>query len=72
VDFDASTLFASLMVGIVGLAVFVYGRKQSRLPHMLAGLVLMVFPYFIGNLLLMTGIAVGVVAALVVVVRLGW
>jgi hypothetical protein len=71
VDFDANTLLASLVVGIVGLAVFVYGRKQSRLPHMLAGLVLMVFPYFVGNLILMTGIAVGVVAALVLVVRLG-
>jgi hypothetical protein len=39
---------------------------------MLIGVALMVFPYFIGNLYLMAGIALALVAGLWVAVRVGW
>jgi hypothetical protein len=71
VDLDANAILASLAIGLVGFAIFVYGKRQGRFPHMLAGVVLMVFPYFVPNLLLMTGIAAATVASLWLVVHLG-
>ena len=35
---DGNALLLSLLVGCVGLACFVYGKRQGRLPQMLAGL----------------------------------
>jgi hypothetical protein len=71
-DLDANAILASMAIGVVGLAVFVYGKKEARLPHMLAGLALMAYPYFVSNVILMAGIAMTLLAGLWVVVRLGW
>ncbi|HEX8792198.1 MAG TPA: hypothetical protein VF765_14690 [Polyangiaceae bacterium] len=71
-DLDANAILASIMIGTVGLGVFIYGKRQSRLPQMIAGVVLMAYPYFVSNVLLMAGIAMGLLAALWLVVRLGW
>jgi hypothetical protein len=72
VDVDANAILASILVGTVGLGVFIYGKRQSRLPHMIAGIGLMAYPYFVSNVLLMAGIAMALLAALWLVVRLGW
>lgn len=72
VDLDANAILASIMIGTVGLGVFIYGKRQSRLPQMIAGVVLMAYPYFVSNVLLMAGIAMGLLVALWLVVRLGW
>lgn len=72
VDLDANAILASIMIGTVGLGVFIYGKRQSRLPHMIAGIGLMAYPYFVSNVLLMAGIAMALLAALWLVVRLGW
>jgi hypothetical protein len=71
VDFDGNTLLASLLIGLVGSAFFIYGRRQSRLPHMLTGALLVVYPYFVSSVALMVAIAAGLVAALWGAVRLG-
>jgi len=68
---DAGSLALSLVIGCVGLACFVYGRKQGRFPQMLAGAVLTVYPYFVPNLYAMAAIAVAVVLLLWVAVRMG-
>lgn len=62
---------ASLFVGLIGSAVFIYGKKQSRLPHMLAGVTLCVFPFFVSNPVIVGGIAACVVLLLVLAVRFG-
>jgi hypothetical protein len=72
VSLDASSLLASLLVSSIGMVLFVYGKRQSRLPHMGVGIVMLVYPYFIGSPLLMLVIAAVLVLALVVSVRLGW
>ena len=69
---DASSLLASLLVSSIGMVLFVYGKRQSRLPHMGVGIVMLVYPYFIGSPLLMLVIAALLVLALVASVRLGW
>ena len=35
------------MFGIVGIAAFRYGKKSALLMHMILGIALMVFPYFV-------------------------
>ena len=44
-----SSVLAGFIFGIVGLAAFMYGRKQSLLKPMLLGAVLMAYPYFVTN-----------------------
>ncbi|HZU84892.1 MAG TPA: hypothetical protein VE987_18300 [Polyangiaceae bacterium] len=68
---DGNAVLLSLLIGCVGFACFVYGKRQGRFPQMLAGLVLMVYPYFVPNLLVMAAVAVALVGLLWIAVRLG-
>lgn len=47
---DSSTLMASLLFGAIGMAMFMYGRKASRMVPLAVGAILMIVPYFISNL----------------------
>ncbi len=71
-NLDGNAILLSLFIGLVGFALLVYGKRQSRLPHMGVGLVLMIYPYFVSNLMLMGGVALALVAGLWGAVRLGW
>lgn len=70
-DFDANTFLLSMLIGSVGFVAFVYGKKQSRLPQMVAGVTLMAFPYFVSNAWVMLAIAVGVLVAMYGAIRVG-
>ena len=48
---DFGNLFASMVFGVVGAALFLYGRKAGRLVPLAAGLALLAVPYFIPNLI---------------------
>ena len=41
-SFDTSSLFTSVVIGLVGLSIFLYGKKQRRAPQLVAGLAMMV------------------------------
>lgn len=69
---DPAWLFASLVISGVGFGLFLYGKKQARWPHMVAGIVLMGYTYFVESLPATVAIAVLVLGALWWVVRLGW
>jgi hypothetical protein len=71
-NLDATSLLASLFISSVGFVLLSYGRKMSRPPHLIAGLTLLVFPYFIENVLLMFAIAALTLAALWLAARFGW
>jgi len=45
-DLSAGTLFAALALNVAGIALFIYGKKQRRGPHLAAGILLSVGPYF--------------------------
>jgi hypothetical protein len=70
-DLDGNVLLLSLVVSSVGFVCLAYGKKQGRVPQMVAGLALMIYPYFVSNLLVLALIAALVLALLVVTVRLG-
>jgi len=71
-NLDANSLLASMLIGSVGLGLLIYGKKQIRVPQIVAGIVLLVYPYFVSNVLLMLGIAVAAMGALWGALRLGW
>ena len=59
---STSLLFWGLLFGSVGLGFFVYGKKQKAVVPMVCGLVLMIFPYFIANTILLVAIGVALIA----------
>jgi hypothetical protein len=70
-DLTPSTLFANVLVSAVGFGIFLYGKKQRRLPQLVAGVLLMGYPYFVGGAFTMLAIGVGIVVALWIGVRAG-
>ena len=54
-----ATLWWGLVFGSIGLGFCLYGKKQRSPIPMVCGLALMIYPYFIGNTLLL--VAIGVV-----------
>ena len=70
-SFDANTLLVSLLFSSIGFVLFVYGKKQSRVPHMAAGVLLMIYPYFVPNMALMAAVGVVILALLWLAVRFG-
>ncbi len=67
----AETLFASLVVSSIGLALFLYGKKQGRPPQLGVGLALMIFPYFVPSATAMLAVTAAALAALWLGVRYG-
>jgi hypothetical protein len=53
---DTGTLMASLFFGLIGMGMLMYGRKAFRPVPMVVGLILIVLPYFISNLIAMVAI----------------
>jgi len=70
-DVSAGPMIASLMVSVVGFAIFWFGRKQRRVPHLVVGILLMVFPYFISSTFLILGIGALLGGGLWLAVRFG-
>jgi len=65
-------LTASIAISGVGFVLANYGRKMGRPPHLIAGVVMLAYPYFVPTLAPMLIVAAVVCAALWVAVRLGW
>ncbi len=60
---SATSLFFGIMAGAVGMAYFIYGKRQRRFAPMLAGVLLCVYPYFTDSLLWLGLIGAVLVAA---------
>ena len=72
VSFDPAWLFLSLIPSGIGFVLFVYGKKQERMPHMLAGILFTVYPYFTSSIVALVGVGAIVGTALWMAVRAGW
>jgi hypothetical protein len=51
-----------LIFGSIGLGLFIYGKKQRAVVPLICGIGLIVFPYFVSNVILLVGIGVLLVA----------
>jgi predicted membrane protein len=58
---DVGVLLWGLLFSSIGLGFFLYGKKQRAAVPLVCGLVLMIYPYFISNLVVL--VAIGVVLA---------
>ena len=55
-------LLWGVVFGSIGLAYFVYGKKQQRFVPLLCGIALMVYPYFISNTVLLVAVGLSISA----------
>ena len=63
-DFTASALIAGFLFGLIGLAAFIYGRKEGNWKPVLIGILLMGYPYFVADSVWLFGIGTGLTALL--------
>lgn len=59
-----ATLFAGLIFGLIGIAGFTYGRRNTLWRPTGIGLALIVFPYFVSQIWLVYVIGIGLCGAL--------
>jgi hypothetical protein len=61
-DLDPNWLILSLIPSAIGFVLFVMGRKQSRTPHMVAGVLFMAYPIVATTVttLLLGGVLIGI------------
>jgi len=66
---SASALLWGLLFGSVGLALFVYGKKQGAIVPLVCGLLLLVIPYVLPNTVLLVIVGAALVATPFVIRR---
>jgi hypothetical protein len=71
-DFDPTWMFLSLIPSGIGFALFVYGKKQGRLPQLVAGVALMVYPYVATTVTTLITCGALIMAGLWLAIRLNW
>ena len=71
-NFDPTWLFLSLIPSGIGFALFVYGKKQGRLPQLVAGIALMVYPYIATTVTTLLTFGAMIMAGLWLAIRLDW
>ena len=71
-SFDSGTLFLSLITSGIGFVLFTYGKKEGRGPQLVAGIVMMVYPYFVSSLLMNVLVGAGIIAVMWLAIRQGY
>jgi hypothetical protein len=69
--FTAGSLYASIVVSGIGLVLTSYGKKLARPPQLVAGLVMLVYPYFVPRVAPMLIVAGVLLAAMWLAIRRG-
>jgi hypothetical protein len=53
-----SAIVWGLLFGSIGVGFFIYGKKQRAPVPLICGIALMVFPYFISNIVALVGVGI--------------
>jgi hypothetical protein len=69
---DPGWVLVSMAISGIGFVLFTYGRKMRRWPHGIAGVAMLVYPYFVHSVLVMALIGAAVGAVTWLAVFLGW
>jgi hypothetical protein len=56
----------------IGFVLFMYGRKQQRWPQLVAGILLMIYPYFVETVLAMIGVGIAIGAGMYALIANDW
>jgi len=57
IDLTSPAFLAGIVVSLVGMVLFMYGKRAARPPQFGAGVFLMVVPYFVHGVLWLSGVA---------------
>jgi len=57
-------LLGGIIFSIIGWYAFIHGKREKSTRPMVIGIILMVYPYFVGNILLLFAIGRALTAAL--------
>ena len=71
-DETVAWLLTSLLISSVGVGLFLYGKKQARIPQVVIGIILVAYSYFVPSVWLMLVIGVALIAILWILVRFGY
>jgi hypothetical protein len=71
-NLDPAWLLLSLIPSGIGFVLIVYGKKQGRWPHLVAGLALAVYPYVAPTLFTLVTIGLLIGVGLWSAVRMGY
>ncbi len=66
---DPGPLLSGAVISMVGLAIFLYGKRMQKIESIGIGLAMMIFPVFVHSILWMWLIAVACVAGLYMLPR---
>lgn len=69
---EPGSLLLSFVLGFIGLGLFMYGKKQARMPQLAAGILFMVYPYFTPDTTWMAIVGAALGAGLWLALRTGW
>ena len=69
---DANDILLSLITGGIGFVLLVYGKKQGRWPHAIAGVLLTIYPYFTSSATALVGVGAAIGLGLYFAVQAGW
>jgi hypothetical protein len=71
-DLDPTWILLSMIPSGAGFVLFMYGKKQERLPQLVVGLLMMIYPYLVSGVSALIGIGLVLWACLWYALRLGW
>lgn len=71
-DLSVNSLLLGAFISLIGMALLLYGRKAARGPHIVVGLLLIAYPYFVGNLAIEVVVACVLIAGLALLSHLGY
>ena len=71
-NFDPTWLLLSMIPSGVGFVLFVYGKKQDRLPQLVVGFLMMVYPYLVSSVSALIVVGLLLWGCLGYALRLGW
>jgi hypothetical protein len=63
VNFSGWGLLAGVVFGSIGVGYFMYARRAMRITYLVAGMLLMIFPWFVDNLAALIGVGLALVLA---------
>lgn len=55
---NITILLLGVVFSSIGLGYFIYGKKQQQTIPLICGIVLMIYPYFIENAVILTAIGI--------------
>jgi hypothetical protein len=71
-DFSIDGIMWSIVLGAVGMGLFMYGKKQERYPQLIGGIAFMVCPYLVSGTAWNVGATAAIIAGMVLAVNAGY